>query len=240
VATPTTTYGSASASDLRARTEYEAWLLEAVYEIVDQPLVVHDGDELIYPPDGAAPAHIIYCRASLIIGDWRPGFPKAGAPLVFVTVFKLLDMLLEWVLAENGQRSTHQFFQKIAALKAAAVRFPPIVESRSWLRERLIALYENLEPLRRTIIHALHFKTSNGELKVSSSKGGIIGAPVTISATDLQNLALVLVSLLRYLESKAPGQSTFFQEKRVRRIGLLTNLRICTACHRLDNCLPDS
>jgi hypothetical protein len=124
-------------------------------------------------------------------------------------------MLLEWILAENGQSSTHRFKQKIAALKKAAVRFPPIVKTRPWLQERLIALYENLEPLRGTIIHARDFKRSGGELQISSSKHGVIGAAVTISATDLHNLALVLVSLLRYLERT--WTIDLFREKRIRR-----------------------
>lgn len=44
---------------------------------------------------------------------------EAGAPLVLVTGFKLLDMLLEWMLIENGHTSTHKFVQKIAALKGS-------------------------------------------------------------------------------------------------------------------------
>ena len=32
---------------------------------------------------------------SINIGDWCPGFLEAGAPLVLVTAFKLLDMILE-------------------------------------------------------------------------------------------------------------------------------------------------
>lgn len=42
-------YGAASLADLRGRIGYELWLLEAVYEIVDQRLVAEGVDELIYP-----------------------------------------------------------------------------------------------------------------------------------------------------------------------------------------------
>jgi hypothetical protein len=201
-------------SDLRVRTEYEAWFLEAVYEMVDQRLAVKDMDELIYPPAGGPPTQTMYAVGNINIGDWRPGFLAAGAPLVFVTAFKLLDMLLEWVLAENRHASTYRFEQKIAALKGP-VRFPPLVETRPWLRGRLVALYDELEPLRGTIIHARHFKMEGGALQVSSSKGGVIGPAVPIAPTDLRNLALVLVSLLRYLE----GEWTVdpFGEKRIRR-----------------------
>ena len=142
---------------------------------------------------------MIYGMACIRIGDWRPGFLNAGAPLVFVTAFKLLD-ILEWVLVENGHASTHRFRQKIEALKQTSVRFPPIIEARSWLRERLVQLYEVLEPFRGTIVHGRHFQSSDGQLRVSGSQRGIVGTEVTFSATDLRNLALALVSLLRYVD----------------------------------------
>lgn len=42
-------YRSVSLSNLRRGTEYELWLLEAVYDIVDQRLAVEGVDELVYP-----------------------------------------------------------------------------------------------------------------------------------------------------------------------------------------------
>jgi hypothetical protein len=211
---PTPPFGSRALADLRARTEYEAWLLEAVYDITDQRIAVENVDELIYPPSGGPPAQTIYGFANIIIGDWRPGFLEAGAPLVFVTAFKILDMLLEWVLSENGRGSTHSFQQKIAALRGS-IQFPPIIASRPWLQERLVALYSSLEPLRGTIIHARHFKSNSGALQVSSSKRGAAGPAVAIAAADLRNLAVVLVSLLRYLDGTWVMDA--FREKRVRR-----------------------
>ena len=206
-------YTPSALNDLRQRTEYEAWLLEAVYEIVDQHLSARSPDAFIYPPNGDPPDHVVYGAGKIKLGDWHPGFLEAAIPLVFVTTFKLLDMLLEWVLAQNGKPSTYRFVQKIGELKGPVV-FPQLIETRTWLRERLIALYEQLEPLRGTIIHDRHFKTTGGTLEVASSKHGTVGPVVRITQIDLRNLALVLVSLLRYLE----GTWTMdpFQEKRVR------------------------
>lgn len=201
-------------ADLSARTEYEAWLLEAVYEIVDQCLAARTADEFVYPPNGRPPVSKKYASAHMTTGDWRGGFLKVGAPLVFVTAFKVLDMLMESVLIQNGKPQTHSFAYKIQAVKGA-VQFPPLIETRPWLRERLCALYEQLEPLRGTIIHARHFRTASGTLQVSSTKRGTVGPLVPISETDLRNLALVLVSVLRYLQGNwAMGA---FEEKRLRR-----------------------
>ena len=212
--TASRSYTPNALADLSERTEYETWLLEAVYEIVDQHLEAEEVDELVYPPDGGLPRQTKYASAHMTIGDWRRGFLQAGAPLVFVTAFKLLDMLIEWVLAQNGKTPTHRYVEKTKALKGS-VRFPALIETRTWLRERLIALYARLEPLRGTIVHARHFKTASGTLQVSSSKRGKVGPIITITDGDLRNLALVLVSLLRYLQGT--WTMDLFQEKRLRR-----------------------
>lgn len=199
--------------ELREGTEYEAWLLEAVYEIVDQRLPFEGLDEIVYPPNGGPAKHTNYAIGNCVFGDWRPGFLRIGAPLVFVTTFKVLDMLIEWVLTKNGKTTTHRFKQKIQALKGP-VLFPTLIETRPWLRQRVVALYEALEPLRGTIIHARHFKTSEGTLRVSCSKGGRIGPEIVVSEEDLRNLALALVSLLRYLDGT--WAMDIFREKHLR------------------------
>jgi len=201
-------------NDLQERTDYEAWLLEAVYEIVDEPVAVSGVDHLVYPPTGGPPDLFGYGAANVTLGDWRPGFLQAGAPLVLVTAFKLLDMLIEWILAQNRVRATHRFTEKISALKRS-IHFPRLINTRPWLQERLIALYEHLEPLRGTIVHNRHFKRSVGGLQVSRSKGATIGPTITFAAADLRNLAVVLVSILRYLEGT--WTMDLFREKRVRR-----------------------
>jgi hypothetical protein len=209
----TPTFSATAISDLRERTEYEAWLLEAAYEIANDPLGATGFELIEYPPDGARRRHIVMGAGRAVIGDWRPKFLEVGAPLIFVTSFKLLDMLIEWVLAQNGQPSTYKFVQKIKALKGP-ILFPPVIENRTWLRERVLALYEHLEPLRGTIVHERHFATTKGTLTVSSSKGGQLGAKVLIDAATLRNLALILVSLLRYVEGA--WSIGAFSEKRLR------------------------
>lgn len=197
------------------RTEYESWLIEAVYEIADQSLFVKENDHLIYMPDGTPPNQKIYANAAISLGDWKPSFLDAGAPLVFITDFKLLDMLFEWILTNNERAPDYRFEKKIKSLKKKEeIEFPPLIEIRPWLRDRLIALYEYLEPLRGTIIHNRHFKSQNGSLEVSSTRGGEIGSQVTITSKDLRNLSLLIISLLRYLEGE--WGVDLFGEKRIR------------------------
>lgn len=184
---------------LRERTTYEAWLLEEVYKITDRRIAVEDADEIIYPPTGAPPTQTIYGVGSINLGDWRPGFLNAGAPLILVTAFKLLDMIFEWILAQNGHQATFRFAQKLNALRGP-LQFPPLIASRAWLQQRLVSLYAGLEPLRGTIIHDRHFQATSGDVQVASSKGGVVLPPVSISAAELRILAAIAVSLIRFLE----------------------------------------
>ena len=192
-------YDPQSLADLSDRTQYESWLIEAVYAIADESLFPEWPDQMVYPASGGEPSLGVFGRGNIVIGDWRPHFLQVGAPLIFVTTFKLLDMLAEWMLNENGLRSTHRFAQKISALKDPRV-FPPAIASRDWLRERLVGLYEHLEPLRGTVVHARHFKTSDGALRVSSSKGNTVGPEVTFAPKELRSLSVLVVSVMRYID----------------------------------------
>jgi hypothetical protein len=48
-------YTSSVIVDLTDRTQNEVWLLEAIYDIAEQPIAASLGDGLIYPPDGSEP-----------------------------------------------------------------------------------------------------------------------------------------------------------------------------------------
>lgn len=207
-------YTSDSLANLSERTEYEALLLETVYEMVGLRIAAGDPELFSYPPNGSRPVCVKYATTGIRIGDWRGSFLKEGAPLVFMTTFKLLDMLIEWVLVQNGSISTHRFADKIKAL-AGPVQFPTLVESRPWLRKRLCALYSYLDPFRGTIIHDRRFTSANGSLEVSSTRGKKNGPAATISEADLRNLSLVLVSVIRYLQTIWTIDA--FEEKRLRR-----------------------
>ena len=58
---------------------------------------------------------------------------RAGAPLVFTATFKLLDMLLEWILEENGRKAGFRFSEKIKQLQESGLVLPPFMSARPWL-----------------------------------------------------------------------------------------------------------
>ncbi|MDU9049736.1 MAG: hypothetical protein Q3M30_12885 [Candidatus Electrothrix sp. Rat3] len=195
-------YSPNAMSHLAERTEYEAWLLEAVYNIVGEEWSPSFPDAVIYPIGSSKPEAIMHGSMNITLSDWRPGFLNAGAPLVFVTTFKLLDMFIEWVLEKNECEATFRFNDKVKLLKSSqALIFPSFIESRPWLKERLIGFYSLLAPLRNTIIHDRHFTSSDGTINVSSrkKKGHGVNPPVEINSSALGALTLIVVSILKYV-----------------------------------------
>jgi hypothetical protein len=194
-------YDRAALVDLTDRLGYEAWLLEAIYKLSPEELFPTFPDGVIYPLGSSQPIFSAHMRANILIGDWRPGFLEAGAPLIFTTTFKLIDLLLEWILERNGHATSHRFAEKIRTLNGP-LTYPPLLEARPWLNERLRALYEASEPLRGTIIHSRHFTSADGSLRVSASKKGSVGPEVHISPQELRVFATLALSVLRYIEGR--------------------------------------
>jgi plasmid stabilization system protein ParE len=195
-----TFFNAQSMQELRDRIGYEDWLLESVYKLAEDELFPDWPDAVVYELGALAPVATVYGRANILLGDWRPGFLDAGAPLVFTATFKLLDMLFEWILEKNGVRADFRFAQKLLQLQAPGLQYPSILKSRQWLVEGLKALYSEAEPLRGTIIHSRHFESTNGSLRVASSKRGDVGQVVALDANDLRGFAQLCVSMLRFLQ----------------------------------------
>lgn len=105
-------FDSSAFLELAGRTEYETWFLEAAYKIAEQELFPTWPDAVVYPVGKSKVQFFAFACMNIVDGDWRPGFLNAGAPLVFVSTFKLLDMLMEWILEKNGYVPTFRFEQK--------------------------------------------------------------------------------------------------------------------------------
>lgn len=108
-------------------------------------------------------------------------------------------MLFEWVLKGNNQPADFRFWEKKKQLASPDLLYPPILQARLWLATALTALYKCSEPLRGTIIHSRHFESSNGGLRIESSKSEVVGEYVELSADDLRTYAQLSVSVLKYL-----------------------------------------
>lgn len=85
-------YNLKSLEDLLTRTQYESWLLEAVYDVVGSPVIEDWPDQIIYPASGEAPALAIDIDFSLPADR----------------VVRSLDQIIEWrgkpvsIRSDNG------------------------------------------------------------------------------------------------------------------------------------------
>lgn len=178
------------------RTEYETWLLEAAYALAEQKIKNDYLDTVFYSSWDLSyrkSCQVVVSEGS--IGSWQSGFLNAGAPLIFVSVFKLLDMLMEWIIDCNGLRVDFRFAYKQKQLNGN-LSFPELIEQRQWLKERLIGLYNFLEKFRSAIIHHSQFSSLNGQLEITSTKSK---NTLCISREQLRALAEVVVSTVRYV-----------------------------------------
>lgn len=184
---------------LRERVQYEDWLLESVYRLVEQDLFPHWPDELIFRLGQVKPEKHTFARASIDLFDWRDRFLNVGAPLIFVSAFKLLDMMFEWILAENDREVGFRFQKKVDESKQKGLCYPAFFNEKDWLVERMQAIYELAAPLRGTIIHDRAFHSDGGHLEVAPTKGEKVGEAVRLESADLRAMAQVCVSVLRYV-----------------------------------------
>ena len=185
--------------ELRELTGYEDWLLQHVYKLTEDELFPEWPDAVVYDADTKSSVVRNSGRGNAVLLDWRPGFLQVAPPLVFVASFKLLDMLFEWVLKVTDRFDGYQFSRKIKQLDKPGIVYPSVLQARPWLVAALAALYKCSEPLRGTIIHSRHFESSNGGLRIASSKNEVVGEYVELSAEDLRTYAQLSVSVLKYL-----------------------------------------
>ena len=192
-------YPESTFQELRERVSYEDLLLQTVYNLTEDELFPVWPDEMAYEANTPNFREIHSGRCHGVMGDWRQGFLLNASPLIFVTSFKLLDMLFEWILERNDKKTNVGFKTKLNELDKPGLLYPTMLGARPWLVRSLKALYRCSNPLRGTIIHSRHFESSNGELRIASSKDEVVGEPIEFSAEGLRTYAQLSVSVLKYL-----------------------------------------
>jgi hypothetical protein len=180
---------------------YELNLLETVYNVSDSGICAFAGDGLIYTKSKERPYKIGYATASLVIGDWKPGFKKNCSPMIFLMAFKILDMLIEWTLHQNQVKPNYRFAQKIKQLDDT-ITFPKMIENCPYKRTVLINLYKFLEPYRGTIIHDKLFHCDQDTLVIQHSRQNSPNISLEVDADLLTSLVQFLVGIVNCIVGK--------------------------------------
>ncbi len=98
-------------------------------------------------------------------------------PLTFIASYKILDMIIEWILEENTKSGNIQsipryFNEKIKIISSTSVQldYPPLFQSTPYIKDYLSALYSKLLKFRHEIIHKNNFKVPNGKLIIETTE----------------------------------------------------------------------
>lgn len=148
------------------------------------------------------------------------------SPLIFVTSYKILDMIFEWILKENCGSVPWQFAQKINLYNElkqnSNLRLPELIQDEQELLDILFLLYEQLTVYRNQIIHGSWGSIiNNGDLSFSFTKSDVLyekeisfkenlnfAEAVTLIANELTTPSLnspLVLTTTKYLLDKIPN-----------------------------------
>lgn len=165
-------FDTAALSELEEMLGYERYVLRKCVALnantlgFDLPLqmVFHDNTPII---------DVIHCsECSASEADVTETIQELS-PLIFCAGYKLLDMVVEWTLSQNGihgPRGRLTFKQKKEEIHKPAVMFPGILDSELILRERFISLYDSLAETRNAITHRKWGVSRGGNLHLDFEK----------------------------------------------------------------------
>lgn len=98
-------------------------------------------------------------------GDIGARMVRKISPLVLTASFKLIDMILEWTIVENGIDCPVQFAKKISIIDTkSTIQFPDFLGSDIALRNSVLAIYKALTPYRNAVIHNHWVQAQEGTL----------------------------------------------------------------------------
>lgn len=151
---------------LEEKFDYELWLLDFISNekmFYGNPKV----DTVYFRDVGSLSNRDIPLSASFkLCDDVAENLLKEIIPLTFVSSFKILDMIFEWILEMNNQtpNSYHWTFEaKIKRIEYldAQLTYPPFFEFNKDIKDHLFKLYKNLKEFRNEVVHNYNFTVTN-------------------------------------------------------------------------------
>jgi hypothetical protein len=123
------------------------------------------------------------------------------SPLVFTSSYKVLDMVFEWTIMENGLVPPWKFEEKIKLInKTPALRYPDFLDTDATLRNVLFALYREATPYRNAITHNRWGQTTQGALDFDFTRNAkqykkMVAFDIVLAMADsMELLATMLVN----------------------------------------------
>lgn len=194
-------YGQNDIEHLTEKLGYENEVLRFIAnqtEVVDgsvDPTLI----ELVSGKRGAIVGAKVHITVSDSIGSGQVGrLLNSISALAFLSCFKILDVIVEWVLecnvnAGNLTKSRWQFDCKAHDIKEPNLVLPSLLVEQDWLRGIAFSLYANLLPFRNEIVHRHSYEVIDGVLVVVDTKKG--RGELRIDRSGLGSLARFVIGL---------------------------------------------
>lgn len=187
--------------DLRDRLGFE---MEVLRIIADQTQVV-DGSvnptliELVNRRKGAKIGAKVHITVSETVGSGSARkILDAISALAFLSCFKILDVVVEWILGRNavpigGSGPGYTFARKTEVLRTESIELPPTLNEQKWLWAVALGLYQGLIPFRHEVVHRHLYEVTDGVLTIkdSSFESGVL----QLDRHELGSLARFVVGL---------------------------------------------
>jgi hypothetical protein len=189
---------------LHERLDYELWLLDFLMQTPDNG--GGNPGRLIFRNRQAGA--IVEMSGHIVIGG--RGLRRAidaVRPLTFVTCYKVLDMIFEWILIQNFAGGNipsvpGTFVQKHDAVSRLRPEwFPALLHADSAIRDRLVALYGRMRDYRNEIVHRSVFRVSGEALGIGPTQKG--EPELELSRDEILVFARLAVACARFLAGKA-------------------------------------
>jgi hypothetical protein len=164
-------YNASARQALEEMLGYERYVLRASVDAFRLHLGTSGPVEIVINDQ---PPHSINLSIGDVIGSQHGAqVVQELSPLVFSASYKLLDMVMEWTISENGQTCPFGFEAKIKVIDTTlSLVFPDFLDTNAHLRSAAIALYRALLPYRNAIAHNVWGKNVSGDLQFNFQKKG--------------------------------------------------------------------
>lgn len=159
-------YDPPSRSELQERGDYEAWLIRECLNVLQKeqgvvaPLSIEIGDEGRTTAAYRVVDHVGAQYAAEVVHNLLP--------LMFTAAFKIIDMVIEWCLIENGASPKGKFFsfaEKIRQAQSGKVAvWPDLLNTDADLQRVLAQTYTTIRPKRNAIVHGVWGAVEDGKL----------------------------------------------------------------------------
>jgi hypothetical protein len=196
-------FNKVSKKELEEKFDYELWLLDF---ISNEKMFYGDPQlDTVYFRDAGSLSNRDISLSSTIklCEDVAEKLLKEIIPLTFVSSFKILDMIFEWILEMNNQtpKSLHWTFEaKIKRIESldAQLTYPPFFEYNKDIKDHLFNLYKNLKEFRNEVVHNHNFNiidvNTNPILQITSENKTLV-----INKDQMKYFVAIVVSIAKIL-----------------------------------------